>query len=158
MPDYDVNNNWPSSTFSHLNNIFADTVACVKIEHPPLTYGARVKALRKLARLSQEELAERSGISQGQISNIERDVATPEGTRHHTIESLARQLKTTVEYLRDGAQRGGMVVNDEQETRLVALFRQLPSDAAREHLLAQAFSLITVAAPAKRSQREKASA
>jgi transcriptional regulator with XRE-family HTH domain len=45
-------------------------------------FGKRIRELRKMRRLSQEALAERSGISTQYVSNIER------GTEHPTLDLL----------------------------------------------------------------------
>ena len=58
--------------------------------------GERIKELREQRGLTQVELARRSGISQGQISSIERG---KRGYTSETIEALARTLGATAESL-----------------------------------------------------------
>lgn len=62
------------------------------------TFGERAKRLRKLAGLTQEQLASRSGLSQTTISNIEtgRNASTSE------VVALARALRVEPEYLQTG--------------------------------------------------------
>ena len=55
-----------------------------------------LRTVRKAAGLKQEELAARSGISQGTISRIERGSHAPSVD---TALALARALGTTVEHL-----------------------------------------------------------
>lgn len=55
-----------------------------------------LRTVRKAAGLEQEELAARSGISQGTISRIERGSPAPSVD---TALALARALGTTVEHL-----------------------------------------------------------
>ena len=62
---------------------------------PPQTFGQLVKQRRLAAGLTQEELAERSGLSVPSISNLERGVAhTP---RKETVRLLVEALSLTPE-------------------------------------------------------------
>ncbi len=51
--------------------------------------GERLKATRTRRLLTQDELAERAGVSQSTIANIERDNAEPQ---FRTIRKLAKAL------------------------------------------------------------------
>jgi transcriptional regulator with XRE-family HTH domain len=60
--------------------------------------GDRVRKRRESLRLTQEKLAELSGVAQGTISRIEKgDTTSPD---HKTERALARALNTTIEELR----------------------------------------------------------
>jgi transcriptional regulator with XRE-family HTH domain len=56
----------------------------------------RLKALRQLRALSQEELSERSGVGRATISRIERGET---GARGRTLRRLAKALRVGVEEL-----------------------------------------------------------
>ena len=57
---------------------------------PVVVYiGERLKAARTRRLLTQDELAERAGVSQSTIANIERDNAEPQ---FRTIRKLAKAL------------------------------------------------------------------
>jgi transcriptional regulator with XRE-family HTH domain len=58
--------------------------------------GLRIKDLREQLRLSQEELAERSGLSQNHISQVERGTR---GLSRKSLPKVASTLETSVAYL-----------------------------------------------------------
>jgi transcriptional regulator with XRE-family HTH domain len=58
--------------------------------------GGRLREVRLFRGLSQQTLAERAGISQPQLSKIERNVSAP---RYSTIYRLADALGVTPEWL-----------------------------------------------------------
>ena len=60
------------------------------------TLGRRIKRLREKKKLSMAELATRSGVSQGQISNYESDKQLP-GLK--TAVGIAGTLKVSLSYL-----------------------------------------------------------
>jgi transcriptional regulator with XRE-family HTH domain len=64
------------------------------------TLGQRIRSLRKLRRLTQNQLAEEAGITAQAVSDLEI------GKTHNTgyLPQLARALGTTAEYLRYGEQ------------------------------------------------------
>jgi tetratricopeptide (TPR) repeat protein/transcriptional regulator with XRE-family HTH domain len=66
--------------------------------------GARLRACRRLAGLSQEELAERSGVSVRTISNLERGRARQPypGTRHRLADALGLRDEARAEFLAAG--------------------------------------------------------
>ena len=57
---------------------------------PPVTFAALLRKLRTQARLTQEELAEATGLSDRSISDLERGIATT--PRRDTIRLLADAL------------------------------------------------------------------
>lgn len=57
--------------------------------------GYKIKELRETKKLSQEELAEKSGVSRGTISALENGVAR--NTTSKTLLKLAQALDTTVD-------------------------------------------------------------
>lgn len=59
--------------------------------------GYRVKELRENARLSQEELSEKSGVSRTIISSLESGRET--STTMKTLGKLAKALNTTLDQL-----------------------------------------------------------
>jgi transcriptional regulator with XRE-family HTH domain len=59
----------------------------VKVDPELLALGSEIKALRQSARLSQEELAERSGLHRNYIGGIER------GERNVGVKALFRIAK-----------------------------------------------------------------
>lgn len=58
------------------------------------TLGATLRGLRELRKLTQAQLAERSGCSQGNISRIEQDAIS---TSAATVEALAAALGCDVD-------------------------------------------------------------
>lgn len=59
------------------------------------TLGARLRRLRKAARLTQAALAARAGLTQGAVGNIE----TGERSYGGSVVAIARALRTSPEYL-----------------------------------------------------------
>lgn len=57
---------------------------------------ANIKELREKANLTQQELAERLGVTQGAVSQWEAGIVFPRATM---LPKLARELKTTVDKL-----------------------------------------------------------
>lgn len=64
-----------------------------------MTLGQRIKAARKLRKLSQEVVAEALGVTKQAVSGWERGRETPEVPR---LMPIARRLKVPVEWLLDG--------------------------------------------------------
>ncbi len=65
--------------------------------------GERISALRKTLRLTQEEFAERTGISVSYLSMIERAKRTP---HIGTLARVAKELGVSVSQLFDGLEEG----------------------------------------------------
>ena len=59
--------------------------------------GCKIKEFREAARMTQEELAEKSGISRGTISALEN--GTARNTTSKTLVQIARALNATVEQI-----------------------------------------------------------
>jgi transcriptional regulator with XRE-family HTH domain len=93
------------------------------------TIGSRVRLLRKKRRLTQAQLADLVGISQGSLSLIEKDkTAVPAGT---TVSAMCRVLMTTPDFLIAGAGDPDSIEAAMQEHELVYLWRDLPEEARR---------------------------
>ena len=76
---------------------------------PQLTvFGRRIATMRRVAKLTQEKLAERSDLSTNFISEIERGIANPSLT---VLRKLATGLGTTAAVLLD---------DDAEESRQIA--------------------------------------
>lgn len=73
------------------------------------TLGENLKALRKMRKLTQKELAKRSGVKQSVISDLETGVAKTTGS----IIELANALWVTAEELRKG------VINDGEHSNVM---------------------------------------
>lgn len=78
--------------------------------------GKRIKEMRKKAGLTQEQLAEKIGVSTNMISKIEQGVS---GTTLDSIGVIAEALSSTVEYLAYG--RSVMVVPKELQAAFEAM-------------------------------------
>jgi XRE family transcriptional regulator, regulator of sulfur utilization len=66
---------------------------------PAISFGARLRTLRKARGLTLRELEAASGIERGTINRIERDVASP---RLDSLQALAAALKMTLRDLFKG--------------------------------------------------------
>lgn len=86
--------------------------------HEPTTFGRRLKAVRALRRLTQDEVAKKSGVPAAMISHYESGVRkTPSADN---LVKLAGALKCTTDYL--------LGQSDELEVpsgRVAATFRRL---------------------------------
>ena len=58
----------------------------------PLRIGVTVKRLRQFAGMNQQTLADRSGVSQGTISRIERGTIDPDKLSIGTLYRIAKAL------------------------------------------------------------------
>ena len=99
---------------------------------PPVTFASLLRKLRAEARLTQEELAEASGVRPRSISDLERGVAvTPQ---RDTVRRLADALKLTglVRAQFEAVARGRAVLATAEAagTRVAAATRTLPRDIA----------------------------
>ena len=93
------------------------------------TIGERVKYLRERRGLTQVQLAQQVGISQGSLSLIERNkTEVPAGS---TLASLCKVLRTTPDFLIAGAGDPDSIESAMQEHELVFLWRELPEEARR---------------------------
>lgn len=86
------------------------------------TIGARVKALRQSKRLSQKALADRCGVSQATVANIERGRTTE--IKGYVLTALARELTSTEQFILDGPDNDGHE-SDLMWAELTAIWRAL---------------------------------
>ena len=61
-----------------------------------LSIGKRVKYIRKIHRLTQKQFSTALGISQGRLSEIEKDICKPSAD---TIISLANEFKVNLNWI-----------------------------------------------------------
>ncbi len=64
-----------------------------------MTIGNRITSLRKAQQLSQEEMAEKIGVSRQAVSKWETDACAPDA---YNLIALAKALNTSVEYIVTG--------------------------------------------------------
>lgn len=91
------------------------------------TIASRIKLLRTSRRLTQVQLAERLGIKQNTISDLERGKS--DGMTATTLEALCRVLVTTPSFILYGAKCELTHESHMQEAEIVAIFRELPATA-----------------------------
>jgi transcriptional regulator with XRE-family HTH domain len=65
----------------------------------PKTFGARLRAAREAAGLSQQRLAEAAGMHSNAVARLERGERLPTWT---SVQKLADALRVSTEQLRDG--------------------------------------------------------
>lgn len=110
-----------------------------------MTFGNRVKTLRKASGLTQHQLADKAGIAQSTLGDIERDA-----TKHSlgpTAQRLAAALNVTAEWLSTG--RGAMVRAsgaDPDESEALHIYRALPK-GMREAWMASGRALLAQTGP-----------
>ena len=63
--------------------------------------GARLRSLREARGLTQVQVAERAGFSQGHVANIERGVRGGPSIRFATLLALTRALDVTIDEVID---------------------------------------------------------
>lgn len=93
--------------------------------------GAVLKAARERRKWSQRKLEMRSGISQGQISKLEKAALTY--SRRDTAEALARELDVTLEDLAGTTHGSEAPLSDEEtvrqaQTLLLDAIKDLPAE------------------------------
>lgn len=89
-----------------------------------MNISTRLRELRKSMGLTQEQLAEKSGVSQAAISNIERGGNT--SYRAHILFKIAAALETTPEYLMYG--HGSQSIDNADDSELLGLVKTLDED------------------------------
>jgi transcriptional regulator with XRE-family HTH domain len=99
-----------------------------KKQLPTETVGARIKALRLAANLSQSKFAAKLNVSRSAIAQWETDRA---GQVRDNIERIAKVLNTSLGYLVSG--EAGSLVGD--ELALMRLYRACSSEDRRLLLL-----------------------
>jgi transcriptional regulator with XRE-family HTH domain len=92
-----------------------------KKQLPTETVGARIKALRLAADLTQDEFAAKLNVSRSAIAQWETDRSGP---GRHTMEHIAKVLNASFGYLASG--ECGSLMNDELE--LMRLYRTCSSE------------------------------
>lgn len=105
---------------------------------PAVKFGERLRALREAKGLSQPDLAEKSGLSKGQISRWERSEDMNPGL--NSIQQLADALEVHIsmffprpeEESGDAVDTGVVQVNRWIETRLAAIDEEFPADDSVE--------------------------
>lgn len=91
---------------------------------PPLTFGALLRRYRRDAALTQEELAERAGLSLRTIGDIERGI--PRVYRSDTVDLLARALRLS-EPARIAFRAAAVVLMEADDSVPVAYSATLPA-------------------------------
>lgn len=88
-------------------------------EGAPAGIGQKLRWRRKIRALSLQRVSERSGISIGLLSEIERGLATP---APHTLQQICRAIEMPIGWLFDGdgaaAAKDGPIVRAAQRRRL----------------------------------------
>jgi transcriptional regulator with XRE-family HTH domain len=84
--------------------------------------GSIIRDLRTEARLTQQSLADRSGVAKQAISNIERGATFPS---LRTLEQLAETLRVPVHMIVAQAEQDGADVDGALEANLIRVMRSL---------------------------------
>jgi transcriptional regulator with XRE-family HTH domain len=84
------------------------TITCM----PSTSIGDRVRALRKAAKLTQEELARQIGVVSMSISRIERDVHKPDDD---TLPALAKYFDVSPAFIEFGVQETKVTYDRDEE-------------------------------------------
>lgn len=102
--------------------------------------GLRIKELREISSLTQEELAVNAGISRNYISSIENGRYSPS---IETLEKIAKVLDVSVIQILDNHVESMENRVQEEINRLTALFQDIPKDQLKvaEGLIVQAARL-----------------
>ena len=87
-----------------------------------MSISARIKEARKRLSLTQEELADKIGITKGAIANYENGVSTP---KIEILYSLMNILEIDANYLFDYIPRGEVKFS-EHERNLIIAYRNKP--------------------------------
>lgn len=90
------------------------------------TIKERVKALRLGLRLSQTELANRCGVTQPSIANIERGRTTE--IKGFLLDALAKELNTTPTYILNGASSQHDHELSMMQAEITSIFAKLSPD------------------------------
>jgi transcriptional regulator with XRE-family HTH domain len=99
-----------------------------KKQPPPETVGARIRALRLAANMTQDELAAKLSVSRSAIAQWETDRA---GQIRENMEKIAKALNTSLGYLVSG--ETGSLTGD--ELALMRLYRACAPEDQRMLLL-----------------------
>jgi transcriptional regulator with XRE-family HTH domain len=91
--------------------------------------GDRIKSARKLASLSQAELAIRCGVAQNTISRLESGAL--KSLRGKTLLLMSKALGCSPEWLSGGEETSSQSAMSKNEQTLVASFRRLSTNEKR---------------------------
>lgn len=108
----------------------------------PMTLGSEVRRRRLALGLTQEALAERSGLSPHHLSTLENDHRDP---RVSTLIAVANALRVCPGSLLDGSRTGA------REPTFAALFESAPPEAQKAIV-----ALLTLAVSSRRQRKKKA--
>jgi transcriptional regulator with XRE-family HTH domain len=100
-----------------------------------MTFGLRIRELRKKMKLTQAKLASLAKVSQATISDYERNVTTKH--RADELMRIAAVLQTTPEYLLDGTGPENIKDATSDQEALIDTFNQLNQNS-RAALIAAA--------------------
>lgn len=78
-----------------------------------MSFGNKIKELRKQAGLSQQELAQKLGVTQKSICNYENDTRFPKG--QNVIKGLADIFGVTVDYLLENTDKKDVDFSNEDD-------------------------------------------
>lgn len=99
-------------------------------------FSKRLKYMRKLRNLSQEELGKKINSTKGTISNYENEYSTPS---NEVLKDLADVLDTTTDYLLGRSddpqltEKQERMINEESR-EILDLLNKLPKDMKRHYL------------------------
>lgn len=99
-------------------------------------FSKRLKYMRKLRNLSQEELGKKINSTKGTISNYENEYSTPS---NDVLKDLADVLDTTTDYLLGRSDDPQLTEKqermiDEESREILDLLNKLPKDMKRHYL------------------------
>jgi len=84
-----------------------------------MSFGKRIKEIRSLQKVSQEELASKIGIHANHLSRYERDVTLPS---IEVVKKIAQALEVSIDLLVFGKQDAETSIDDKE---LVKLFKNI---------------------------------
>jgi len=104
-------------------------------------FAQRLKALRVQKNLSQQELAEKAGLSNILVSRYERGVSRPAADK---LKQIADTLEVSTDYLLEGKEEGGTRVRfgDRKVLDLFQQIEQLP-DSEKKFVIQVLDALLT---------------
>ena len=116
-----------------------------------VTPGQRVQRVRKAHALSLMLLADRSGLSLGTLSNIERGI---QGLTMRSVVALSRALGLPSDWFLDGRGEPGGVVQRRQQGRTVAIERGIHKELLNPDISGELELLLVTIAPGGTSGEE----
>ena|SRR5690625_101140 len=99
-------------------------------------FSKRLKYMRKLRKLSQEELGKKINSTKGTISNYENEYSSPS---NEVLKDLADVLNTTTDYLLGRSNDPDLTAKqerliDKETEEILELLDQLPKDMKKHYL------------------------